>query len=205
MMWKFFKRKKILAEPPPEVSYETILLHDFVEAVDKHSVDPGIYDEFVFKIKDKDQTYISKLLKEINVLQHKYDLVRLIVHRFVLEARIRQIAPDMKLPDQRDVWKVLISIIPARKTDSSTVILARAGKLLEQMKIKQMELDQLQAVTKGQKADRNYFNRVIAAVGVYHKIQINRMIMLLSEFVEYYLLMREQQAHIEQEIKKQKH
>lgn len=198
------KNKKKVEVKRVVVTYDTIILHDFVDGVMNENIDPMIYEEFMYKIRDKEQTYISKLIKDINALQHKYNLVKLIVKEFYLHKRIQAIQPDCPLPDLEETWKVLISIVPARKTDTNDVIMARASKLLADIKMKEVELKQLQPVTEGGRADNSYFNRMIASVGVYHKIQINRMTMLLAEFVEYLLIMREQQNYMESESKKQK-
>jgi hypothetical protein len=148
--------------------------------------------------------YANYQIKDINSLQHKYNLVRLIVHEFTLHNRILKIEPGYSLPNLDEIWKVLMNIVPARKTDTPEIIMARANKLLADIKIKEIELKQLQPVTEGGKADSSYFNRLISSVSVYHKIQIQRKAMLLCEFVEYLLIMREQQNYMESEIQKQK-
>jgi hypothetical protein len=202
-MWKFFKKKE---ESQNKVTYGNIMLHDFIEQVENETIDQSIYDEFIFKIKDKEQTHIAKLLKDINILQTRYNNVMLIVHKLDIERKIKLLNPKIEIPDSDWVWKILMNMIPCRKGEALNIIIVRSNKLLEEKKVKEMELKQLQPVTDGrQRADKNYFNRIIVAVATYHKIQIIRKTQLLCEFVEMLLMMREQQEHLEQELKKQNH
>jgi hypothetical protein len=206
-MWKLFKNiiyRKNLAVGEPDITYHNILVHDFEEQVLNETIDPLIWEEFADKLKNTEQRYLGKLLREINVLQNNYDLVMLVIQEIKLHRRIKSIRPEVELPNLDEIWKVLMNIIPVRKTDTPEIIGARSKKLMEQINMKRAEIKRIQPIAQGGgKLDRSYFTKMIANVSTYHKMQINKRVMLLSEFVEYILIMREQQQEMEKEIQKQ--
>lgn len=201
-MWSLFKKKTV--PKADDVTYYNIILSDFEEQVLNETVDPYIWEEFSDKLKNAEQRYLSKLLREINVMQNNFDLVQLIIQELKIHRRIKTIDPNVPLPNLDEIWKVLMNIIPARKTDTPEIIRARCNKLVEQIRTKQAEVKRIQPIATGGKMERSYFTKMISSVSTYHKMQINKKTMLLCEFVEYILIMREQQQDIEKEIQKQK-
>lgn len=180
-------------------TYYTITLGKFIEAASKGDY-KDIYEEFIFKIKNAEQDYILNLTKNIATIQYKYNMLLLIVEW----QKLIKIA-GYKSDDEEVVWKILTSIVPARKTDTHEVLIARGGKLIEKKIALEKELSGISTVISGKKnADHDFFNRLIASVSIYHQFQINRDTTLLCEFVEYYTIMKEQQEYADKDLKKQK-
>jgi hypothetical protein len=199
-----FKKKKATIQEV-RLTYNNITLDAFIEGVLSSSIDNKIYEEFVFHIRNTEQTYILTLTKKITTLQYKYDILLYIIKWLEAVEKFKKSHPDVIIKqEEEEIWKVLMNIVPARRTDSAETLIARGSRILAEKKTKEMELKDLQSVTEGGQADSSYFSRMISYVAVYHKIQINRKTMLLSEFVEYILIMREQQQHAQHEIQKQK-
>jgi hypothetical protein len=166
------------------------------------SIDPDIYAEFLFHVRDKEQNHMVRLVKAINLLESKYSMVILIVRFIEIERKVQERVPGFESTDHEQIWKVLSSIIPCKKTDPLQTILTRASRLLNERKNKEAELSEIRNISEGGKADRSYFTRLIASVGSHHKMQINRSTMLLCEFVEYLILMREYQQEMERQLNK---
>lgn len=186
------------------LTYETIRLGEFIDTIVAGTVDSLIYEEFASRLRDKEQTYAVRLHQQISILEYKYNQVHLIVRYFEAEGIVKKQAPNVDLPDPAVIWKALQNIIPARRTDSLQVIANRATRLLTEQREKERELAQIQKISTGGVVDRSYFTRMIAVVSSHHKMQINRREMLLSEFVELLLIMREAQESMEQEVRKHK-
>lgn len=199
-------KQQLQKELSQKWSYHSILLGDFIEQVISGTVDQDIYSEFIYAIKDKEQQYADKLMKDINLLESKYNQAMTIVKYFECIEKLRTYNSEFVHEDEEQVWKLLISLIPVRKGEKLQVIATRCARLLNEIENKKAELNQVNKVSSGStKADRTYFNRMIVTVQVSLKIPtINRKETLLCEFVELYIVMREQQEYLERELNKSK-
>ena len=179
-------------DSPSKLSYHNILLNDFINQVCDGKVDPEIYEEFATAIRNKEQGYVFRLIKEVNILDTKYKMVQLIIKR-------------LSVMHSDEVWEILKQIISVRPADTLQVIITRSGRMLMDIETKKKELEILSPVQKeGGIADRKYFSHMIKEVSKHMKIQIDRFKILLCDFVEMIIDMREYSEHLERELNKHK-
>jgi hypothetical protein len=172
---------------PTLLSYHTIPLNVFIDQVEDRTIDKIIYEEFLFAIRDTEQNYYMRLVKEINILEAKYHMVELIVTRLAIK-------------ESDEIRKILAQVLPVRATDSLQVIVTRSRRFLQEIEIKKAELERLQPVAEHGQADRKYFTHLIIQVTKHLKVQIDKYKVTAFEFGEMIIDMREHYNQLKKEI-----
>lgn len=207
-MIKSLRINKRVQEARQQVStrsytYDGITLHEFIEQLVTEKINPDISAEFFFNVRDFQQNYLAKLVKQLNLLNVRMQTACSIIRMLEIEEQLQTLKPDYVLHNKKELWKVLQSIVPARNGEPLKIIANRLGKLEGDIRATQSELKRLTEENgPGVQVDRKYFTFMIAQVGSFHKMQINRKTLLLCEFVDYYLLMREHYRQVEQQMNK---
>lgn len=194
-----------IEKPGPDANgYYTILLNDFIRQVCDGTVDPLIYEEFANAIKDKEQAYILRLIKEINMLETNFNMVQLIVKRIAAHDVVDEADIICNgLLTKEDLWKRLGNLLPVRPTDTLATVVTRSKALYMDMQAKKKELDRIMPKSEeGSKMDRKYFSRLITEVEKHFHIQIDREKKYLCDFVELVKDMKEAFDNMRRDLKK---
>ena len=172
--------------------YHTMPLNIFIERVDNGTIDEGIYNEFLNAIKDKEQSYIQKLIKEINLLEARYVFSQTAIRYY------EQI-------NDPEIFSVIIQLVTsAQRTDTLQMIVTRTGKMLTELENKKRELETILPKEAGQKHDRKYFTHLILQASKHLKYQINKKETSVEDFAEIIIDMRATYEALEKEFKKSK-
>ena len=139
-----------------------------------------IYEQYIDRIKDKDQLYILKLAQQINVIQTKIQITSLCLTRLsvqhsdeiIIELRkILQFPGEFNPEDPRQYFKDLELVVTISK------------KFYMDLEEKMQEYNQLTSSNTGEEIKHEYFDTLIVQVSKYMKFKINRFEILMSEFV----------------------
>ncbi len=180
-------------DSPSPWSYHTLPLNLFIEQVDNGTVDQSIYEQFLDAIKDKEQSYIQKLIKEINLLDVAYSCAQLCIQYY------EQI-------NDPEVFNVIVKLVPlARTTDTLELILTRSKKMLTDLELKKKELDNIMPEGGGSlKPDRKYFSQLTLQLSKHLKFQIDKRNTTVAEFADMIVDLRETAEAMDREMNKHK-
>lgn len=161
-----------------------------------------IYEQFLDGMKDTEGVHKIRLLAKINNLEFTYRLIQLCV-QFLCQAYDREIIEIL----QKHI-RVTGEFNPEDQQgyfEDLQVVLNRAQKLLVEIGNKKAEYATLKGKEqKGQDATEKDFDRLIAQVSIYAKFHIDKKVIMVSEFVEYYTSMRENYEALEEQYEKSK-
>lgn len=177
-------------------SYHNLPLNKFIDSIEIGLPDETIYNQFFEAIKDKQQRYISKLIRDINLMQTKHNVVKTAVVYFRIAAKIGMTEFDA------DIIAILKQHINIRPGDNADIILARAGKFLTDLELKKHELNRLSppAGDEGAKVDRSFFTHLLIQVGKHMKYYIDKASVTVAEFADMINDMREEQEQLRSQI-----
>lgn len=176
--------------PQPQYSYHQMPLNIFIDQVESGTIDQGIYDQFVYAIKDTEEIYFEKLTKELNILTTKYECVQTAVKA-------------LEFGHDAQIWAILQQVLPGiRDTDTLQIILNRSQLLVQQMELKKAELERIRPVAEFQTADRKYFIHLMIQVELFKKAQLDKFKITVQEFAENIVWMRETNQQVALELKK---
>jgi hypothetical protein len=157
--------------------YHSILLSDFINQVEAGTYNVEVYNRFFEDIRDKQGRYIAKLVKEITILETKYNIIALSVTYF---SALKQLGGSEL---DKDIFAIVSQHINIRPTDSIEVILSRSTKFITDLEIKKQELERIKP-TEGVKVDRSYFTHLVIAVSKHMKCFIDKKQITVAEFAE---------------------
>jgi hypothetical protein len=161
---------------PTKWSFHNLPLSLFIDQIEYNTVDADIYAQFFDAIKDKEQAYLMKLIKEINLLESKFNLVYLSVEYFKTMKLIAGMEPEQEVMD------LLSQHITIRSTDTIDMILSRAKRFITDLGIKRQELDKIMPKNTGQAPDRNYFNHWLNTISKYYQCYVDEKIITVGRF-----------------------
>ena len=171
-------------------TYWTLPLNLFIEQIQDGTVDELIYLQFLDGIKDKEQSYIQKLAKEVNGLEVVYSTVQLAIRYY------EQI-------NDPEVFAVIIHFVPgAQTTDSLEMIGTRSRKMLLDLDLKRKELKEITNTDKRSIPDYAFFTQLTLQVSKHLKFQIDKSKTTVAEFAAMIHDLRQTNDHIERELKK---
>ena len=157
----------------------------------------SIYETFLDGMQDKEGMRKSKLYGKINNLEFTYELVQLVArfltigyHPEVIETLRKHMRVTGNFnPDNPEEYK-----------NDIQVILNRAQGMKAEIKTIEIELNAIKAYEKpGEKTTRKQFDQLIAHVSIYAKFHIDKKIVSVSEFIEYYISRRENIETLEEQ------
>lgn len=168
-------------------TYQNCPLDIFMVSLDNGNPDLEIYEQFFDTIKDKEQEYIQKLVKEINLSEFKYNLITVGVRYF-------ECAAILKRERDEEVLAILSRMIIINKNDSLKIIVARSKRFLEQIDTKRKELEALAPGSNkgGKKADSEYFNFLIVQISKYMKFFVDKRVVTVAQFAQMILDLRKE-------------
>ena len=171
-------------------SYHTLPLNLFIEQVDNGTVDQLIYDEFLHAIKDKEQSYIQRLVKEINILEVKYMAAQVAIQYYD------------KINDPKIFEVIVQMVVSAQKTDTLELIYTRSKKMLTDLDLKKADLEAVLSKNESGKVDRKYFSHLTLHVSKHLGYQVDKRNTTVAEFADMIVDMRETSELMQNEIKK---
>lgn len=160
----------------------------------------GIHEAFLDGMKDKEGAYKLTIKGKILSHEYQYELIQKCV-------KALEIAYD---PEIMDILRAHIRVSGEFNPDDRAsyfkdlqILLNRAQGI--QMKIKNLEAEyaMLEAGDKaGGKTTRKQFDQLIAQVSIYAKFHIDKKLVTVSEFIEYYTSRRESIEAMEKQFQK---
>lgn len=160
----------------------------------------GIHEAFLDGMKDKEGAYKITIKNKIQTLEKQYELIQRCV-------KALEIAYD---PEIIDILMAHIRVSGEFNPDDRVsyfkdlqILLNRAQGI--QLKIKNLEAEysMLEAGDKaGEKTTRKQFDQLIAQVSIYAKFHIDKKLVTVSEFIEYYTSRRESIEALEKQFQK---
>lgn len=162
----------------------------------------SIYEQFLDGMENREGIHVYKLHGKINYLNFTYKLIHLCV-------KYLQMAYD---PEILDLLKPHIRVTGQFNPDDKPsyfqdlqVILNRAQRMLLDIENKKAELAVIEKRQKpAEKATRKQFDQLIAQVSIYAKFHIDKKIVTVSEFIEYYVARKQNYEALEEQYEKSK-
>lgn len=148
----------------------------------------NIYSEYAYEVQDKEQKYISGIVKSCHVLSLKIALINLIVNR-------------LSTKFDSEILNVLKMVVPfisgtfdennqAQYTKDLQMAITVSKKFVIELEDKQKQLDAL--IPKNSKSiDRSHFDKIIVRISQHFKFQIDRAKTTVGEFTAMIMDMRE--------------
>lgn len=157
----------------------------------------SLYAQYIDCIKDKEQQYITRLLKEINLLQTKLDLIQLIVTRLSIEHN-QEILDELK-KIIAVTGNFIIDDANSYLKDLERVVL-NSKRLVVELENKKSEFEKLMPSSPAQKVDKQHFETVIIRVSKHMKFRVNKYEIMVSEFVAMIVDMRDTAEAMNREL-----
>lgn len=159
----------------------------------------GIHEAFMDGMRDKEGLYKIRLLGKINHLEFTYRHIHLCVQYL-------SIAHDQEIIT---LLQRVVSVGMFNPEDMKSymndlqVVLNRAQGLLAVIEEKKAELAIIQKQeTPGEKPTRKQFDQLITQVSIFAKFHIDKRVITVSEFIEYYTSRRESFEALEEQHNK---
>lgn len=169
-----------------------------------------LFEQFLDGVQDSEGAQKSKLIGKINHLKFTYELIQFSV-------KALQYGYERGIFD-REIINILQKHIRVNGFDNPRdpvafahdlqIILNWAQGIQIDILTKEKEYDMLKAGAKvGEKTTRKQFDQLITAVSIYAKFHIDKKLVTVSEFIEYYISRREsfeamEEAHAKQTVNK---
>jgi hypothetical protein len=139
-----------------------------------------IYDEYLSIIKDKEQSYVMQLTKEVYLLEFKINIINTIVTSL-------SIRPDVEILKELKRWiPVWGEFNPGdekKYLEELQLVINQSKRLVIDLQSKTEELNDLIPKEKTN-VTRDYFDKLIWQLSKYAKHQINKYTITVSEFAE---------------------
>lgn len=169
---------------PSSYTFHSLPLNLFIEQIESGEVDKGIFDNFFYTIRDKQQSYIKKLTNEINILESKYNCILFGIKTMEIGGR------------DDEMIKIIQTWIPISKDETFKMMYSRSKSLIQQADLKRTELERIVPKGEGVKADRDFFDFMIVEVSKQLKFQLDQFKTTVSIFARYINDMREQNERL---------
>jgi recombinational DNA repair ATPase RecF len=163
-----------------------------------------IYDEYLTIIKDREQSYIMNLSREINLLEFKVNIINYCVN-------ILDIQNSLGDETDEEIVNVIRQFVPVfgEFNDTDRIeyvkklqqIINNSKRFIIELKNKEIEFDKLMPKTK-QSIKREYFDRLISQVSKYVKYQISKYTISVTEFANLVADLRTYNEYLQQEYGK---
>jgi len=167
----------------------------------------NIYTEYVNAIEDKEQRYILRLTKEINLLQCKLVMIHSIINTISTEYQLTGKSDEKLLANLRKYINVTGKFDP-NDTDGYMrdleFVIANYKRLMIEFQTKKIEYEKLIPKNSKSKVDRKYFDSIITQISKHMKSIIDPKNITVSLFVAMMMDMKTEAERIEKEIKKAK-
>ena len=175
--------------------------HDIIDAWD------NIYSEYVTAMKDKEQKYLIRLTKEINLLQLKISTITAIVN--VMEVEYQMFNKyDEKLVEELKKYMVITGKFDIRNAQQFThdlaTVVANLNRMLTEYETKKIEYDKLVPKNSKTKVDKRYFDDILTQLSKHMKTIVDPKNTTVGFFVSMMNDMRAEIARIELEMRKVK-
>ncbi len=160
----------------------------------------SIYEHFIDGVQDSEGQKKTKLIGKINHLAFTYELIQLAA-KFLAEAYhpdiIKTLQKHIRVTGKFD-WTNREEYL-----QDVQIILNRAQGILADIENKKIEL---KMISKGaetvEKVTRKQFDQLITQVSIYAKFHIDKKVVTVSEFIEYYTSRRESFEALEESYNK---
>jgi hypothetical protein len=160
-----------------------------------------LFEQFLDGVQDTEGTHKTKLIGKINNLKFTYELIQLAA-KFLEQA----FHPDIIITLSKHI-RVSGNFNWDNREEylhDIQVLLNWAQGIQIDILTKEKEYEMLQAGAKvGEKTTRKQFDQLITAVSIYAKFHIDKRIVTVSEFIEYYTSRRESFEAMEEAYAKQ--
>ena len=163
-----------------------------------------IYDEYLTIIKDREQSYIMNLSREINLLEFKVNIINYCVN-------ILDIQNSLGDETDEEIVNVIRQFVPVfgEFNDTDRIeyvkklqqIINNSKRFIIELENKEIEFDKLMPKTK-QSIKREYFDRLISQVSKYVKYQISKYTISVTEFANLVADLRTYNEYLQQEYGK---
>ena len=139
-----------------------------------------IYDEYLTIIKDKEQSYLMQLTKEVYLLEFKINIINTIVTSLSI-----QYDPEIlkELKRWAPVWGQFNPGDEEKYLQELQTVINQNKRLIIELDSKSKELNDLIPKEKTN-VTREYFDKLIWKLSLYAKHQINKYTISVSEFAE---------------------
>jgi len=167
----------------------------------------SIYSEYVNAMKDKEQKYLLRLTKEINLLQYRITAINTIIQVMDMEYRVFKRRDEKMIVELKKYMVVTGQFNPEDAVSymrDLEVIMANARRLMTEYETKQIEYDKLVPVNSKVKVDKKHFDDIITQLSKHMKSLINPKEITVSLFVSMMNDMRTEIDRIEKELRKAK-
>lgn len=158
----------------------------------------NMYAEYLDLIKDKDQTYKMKLIKEIEVLSLKLSKIQLIVT--ILSEQLKLKHAGIEVVDEKLLLEKLkkeISITgkfdmndAKEYMNSLNMIINRAKRWIVEIENKKSELEKLKPKDGEGVVDRAHFDGLLIKLSKYMQFHVDKLKITVSEFINMIVDMR---------------
>lgn len=187
----------------------SVLVKDWFMVKEKDVYDAWekIYTEYVNAIEDKEQRYLLKLTKEINLLQCKLVMVNSIIKTIATEYQVTGNSDEKLIIQLRKFINVTGKFDPK---DSEAylrdleVVIANYKRLMIEFETKKIEYEKLIPKTSKSKVDKKYFDSIITQISKHMKSIVDPKNITVSLFVAMMMDMRTEAEKIDKELKKAK-
>lgn len=187
----------------------SVLVKDWFLVKEKNIYDAweNIYTEYVNAIEDKEQRYILKLTKEINLLQCKLVMIYSIINTISTEYQLTGKSDEKLLANLKKYINVTGKFDP-NDTDGYMrdleLVIANYKRLMTEFQTKKIEYEKLIPKNSKSKVDRKYFDSIITQISKHMKSIVDPKNITVSLFVSMMMDMKTEAERIDKEIKKAK-
>jgi len=143
-----------------------------------------IYDEYLTILKDREQTYVMQLSRDVELLEFKLNIINFCI-------KYLDIKNSMNEETDNEVLEVLKQFIPIfydlndidreDYINKLQVFINYSKRFIVELENKSIELEKLIPRNK-KKIEREYFDRLITQVSRYVKYQVSKYTISVSEF-----------------------
>ncbi len=187
----------------------SVLVLDHAEhsAVDLYKAWENIYTEYVEAMKDKEQKYLLRLTKEINLLQYRITAINIIIQVMDVEYQIFKRHDKKMIEELKRYMPVKGQFNPedaASFTRDLELIVANSKRLMIEYETKKIEYDKLVPMNSKVRVDKKHFDDIITQLSKHMKSIINPKEITVSLFVSIMNDMRSEIDRIEKELRKVK-
>lgn len=167
----------------------------------------NIYTEYVEAMKDKEQKYLLRLTKEINLLQCKLVMIDTIVRTIAAEYQLTQTCDPKQIDNLRKYINVTGKFDPEDAISYARdleMVIANSKRLLIEFETKKIEYEKLVPKNSKTKVDKKYFDDILTQLSKHMKSIIDPKNITVGFFVSMMNDMRSEIERIEKELRKVK-
>ena len=167
----------------------------------------NIYTEYVEAMKDKEQKYLLRLTKEINLLQCKLVMIDTIIRTIAIEFQLSHTCDHKQINALRKYINVSGKFDPEDAVSYARdleMVIANSKRLLIEYQTKKLEYEKLVPVNSKTKVDKKYFDDILTQLSKHMKSIIDPKNTTVGFFVSMMNDMRNEIDRIEKELRKVK-